>query len=192
MTFVQAYKQAMELSEAIPSVIPDSGDLHQKFHMLDTIYRYFYGGFLQVFHWMLGWKHLNGSDVTKTCQNCRKLAILVYEEVDRIMREAHATEWLEEETTILGDTTTTDEIEVAIKLSEAYPIFITREIKTLRDWRRRWLCNFILLMRKYLFFSESERVGDAPMQELITSQFLSAFHGAKKFKVVGVLLRLME
>ena len=84
-TYQSAYLQAMELVKLIPQVVPVGGDLHLRFHLLDAIYRLFYGGFLQPLQWILGWKHVNGKDVSKTFQKCDEMAGIVYDGVDRVM-----------------------------------------------------------------------------------------------------------
>jgi hypothetical protein len=55
-TFKGAYLQAMLMKKLVKRIVPISGDLHIRFHLLDTVYRLFYGGFLQAVQWQLGWK----------------------------------------------------------------------------------------------------------------------------------------
>jgi hypothetical protein len=72
-TFRSAYFQAMIMKKLLSQLVPISGDLHLRFQMLDAIYRLFYGGFLQVIQWKLGWKHISGRDVAQSYQNCHKI-----------------------------------------------------------------------------------------------------------------------
>ena len=46
-SFRAAYKQAISINQVLHRVVPINGDLHVRFHMLDSIFRLFYGGFLQ-------------------------------------------------------------------------------------------------------------------------------------------------
>ena len=84
-SFQEAYLQSLVLQKALTRMVPIPGDLHGRFHMLDAIYRIFYGCFLQPIQTMLGWKKLNGTDVIQTYDQCHRLADLVYVEVSRVL-----------------------------------------------------------------------------------------------------------
>ena len=66
VSFRQAYRQAIALATVIHRVVPITGDLHVRFHMLESIYRLFYGGFLQCFQHRLKWKRLDPVDVSNS------------------------------------------------------------------------------------------------------------------------------
>ena len=93
-----AYRQAMTISQVVHRVVPINGDLHVRFHMLDAIYRLFYGGFLQCMQVRLKWKRLNASDVSKSYRLAHRLAMLVFEEVDRIVLDIFVYRTVSEET----------------------------------------------------------------------------------------------
>jgi hypothetical protein len=79
-SFRKAFQQSLVFNDVIERVVPINGDLHSRFHTLDTLYRLFYGGFLQPIQQHLPWKKICGTDVTKLYEQCHLLIMTVYEE----------------------------------------------------------------------------------------------------------------
>jgi hypothetical protein len=192
-TFQEAYLQAIELRRVIPQIIPVGGDLHFRFAMLDTVVRLYRGKFLQPIQSKLGWKKLDLVDVTKTFQQAHELVMLVYDETDRIMRDVFIADYIlrgldEGEVDQLVEA----EEDLALRISSQYREFLSKEMRDSTDWRRRFIANFVLLMRKYDMFCQSERLGDSIVQEHLTSAFLPAFKITGKKNYVSTYLRVME
>ena len=132
-------------------------------------------------------------DVTKTFQNCERLALLVYHETDRIMRNVFLVEHylpsLAEETL---DILVHDESSLALSIAEEYSVFLENEVKTSTDWVCRYIANYIILTRKYDLFQIAEKHGDAPMLEKHTSELLPAFKMTGKTNYLQTNTRLLE
>jgi hypothetical protein len=187
VSFSKAYTQSVILSKAFRQVITNGGELHLAFHMLDGVQRIHAGGFLQVFQWILGWKHVNLTDCCKTYQQCKELAMLVYTEVDRIMRDTYIHSLSLHST----DNDSNFDATFLSQVCRGYRSFLAKGVHS-SDWVRRYISNFLLVMRRFILFGQAQRTGDAPMMELLTSEFLPVFAITKKLNMVRTLTRIME
>ena len=84
--FKDTHKATEMIKNALGQVIHISGDLHSgQFHFLAAIYSLFYGSMIQFFQLLLGWKQIRGTDVTKCYQQATGLALMVAEELDKML-----------------------------------------------------------------------------------------------------------
>ena len=68
----------MLFSAALEQVVIGNRDLHADgFSCLGTIFTAYYGGFLQVFQYDIGWKRINGLDIAKLFQYSEHLVQVV-------------------------------------------------------------------------------------------------------------------
>ena len=190
-SFRQAYRQAMAITQVIHRVVPINGDLHVRFHMLDAVYRLFYGGFLQPIQYRLQWKRLYAQDVSKSYQLAHRLAVMVFDEVDRIMIDVFVTSTMTLEKT--------DEIlhfqggeGLAVHIAEQYMVYLQRQVKECKDWLHRYLSNYLLIMCKYLAFLEAEQIGDAVTMEAVVIEYLPILYATGKDNSFNTQVRLVE
>ena len=186
-----AYRQAMTISQVVHRVVSINGDLHVRFHMLDAIYRLFYGGFLQCMQVRLKWKRVNASDVSKTYRLAHRLAMLVFEEVDRIVLDIFVYRTVSEEM-VDGYLHHGQDEELAIFLAKGYRAYLERQVRESKDWLHRYVCNYLLIVRKYSTFLEAEQRGDALTMESVVVEFLPVFYITKKSNSFNTQLRLIE
>lgn len=193
-TFRSAYWQSLVLKKVLQRVIPVSGDLHVQFHMLDCVYRLYYGGFLQPIQHKLGWKHINGKDAAKTYQNSHRLALLAYQECDRILHDVYVLDFIKklDFRSQLWHLWNGDEEVLSVWLAEGYPKWLVKEHFGSKDWLRRYICGFLIIMRKYLMFKESERASCTMSQEAITSWFIPVFEITGKHNSKNTAMKVME
>jgi hypothetical protein len=193
-TFKGAYIQAMLMKKLLPRIVPISGDLHLRFHQLDTTFRLAYGGFLQPIQWKLGWKKVCGTNVPDSYQNCHELAMLTYEEADRIMRDVHTIKFIANISFRSLDWISIlhDKEKLALRLAQTYESFLVGCVRNSKDWVRRYICNYLLIMRKYCLFKEAERSGDSPLQDYITSKFFPYYQMLGKTNSKNTLIKVME
>ena len=192
VSFRQAYRQAMAISRVIHRVVPITGDLHVRFHMLESIYRLFYGGFLQCFQHRLKWKRLDPIDVSNSYRLCHRLVALVYEETERLMFDVfvcNAVKKVKIEDLLKGSNGGED---LAVYLAKTYLAFLNREVRESPHWLRRYLCNFLLITKKYMRFLEAEQHGDAISMEAMVVEYLPYFYATNKRNSFNTQLRLME
>ena len=191
MSFRQAYKQAMYIAKVVHRVVPVNGDLHVRFHMLDSIFRLFYGGFLQCFQHRLKWKRIDGSDVTNTYRMAHRLAILVYEELDRLLLDSFVCHSLSSEKVeeYLSNKQPDD---LAVFIAKEYVAFIRRQVRESKDWLQRFLCNYLIIVRMYMSFLQAEQEGDAIAMESVAVEYLPIFHATGKTNSFNTQMRLME
>ena len=190
-SFRTAYRQAITISQVLHRVVPINGDLHVRFHMLDAIYRLFYGGFLQCMQHRLKWKRIDGGDVSKSYRLAHRLAILVYEEVDRIMLDVFILRCVSEEKVDEYVHHNKQEL-LAVYLAKEYLLYLNKQVRESRDWLHRYLCNFLLIVRKYMTFLQGEQQGDALAMESAVVEYLPIFYATKKTNSFNTQLRLME
>ena len=190
-SFKSAYRQAITISQVVHRVVPINGDLHVRFHMLDAIYRLFYGGFLQCMQYRLKWKRLDASDVSNSYRLAHRLAVLVFDEVDRIVMDIFLLRCVSEEKV--------DALlhfeggqHLAVYLAKEYNAYINRQVRESRDWVHRFLCNFLVIVHKYLLFLEAEQQGDALTMESVLVEYMPVFYITKKTNSFNTQLRLME
>ena len=190
-SFRQAYRQAMAISRVIHRVVPINGDLHVRFHMLEAIYRLFYGGFLQCVQHRLKWKRLDPYEVSKSYRLCHRLVVLVYEELERMMLDVFILETVKEEQ---ADRFVhrQEEEDLAVFIANKYMSFLNEQAKESKDWLRRFLCNFLLIVKKYLAFLQAEQSGDAVSMEALVIDYLPIFFVTKKSNSFSIQLRLIE
>jgi hypothetical protein len=82
INFRQQHKESSTFAKALDQLVPVVGDLHGRgFHFLGAIYSLFYGAFMQLMQFTMGWKH-KGSDVIKMYQQSASLATLLLGEVE--------------------------------------------------------------------------------------------------------------
>jgi hypothetical protein len=122
-----------------------------------------------------------------------ELATLIYEESDRLMRDVFVEQlFRKEKQTWESNWDLLDQTKFVHWLCREYRVFLRTSVENSTDWLRRYIANFILLMDKYYLFCEAERSGDAPMMELITTEFLPVFQVTKKTTMIRTLTRIME
>ena len=191
VSFRHAYRQAMNIAQVVHRLVPINGDLHVRFHMLDVVYRLFYGGFLQVMQWRLQWKRLDPYDVSNSYRLCHRLAVVVYEEVQRIMLDLYLLKKMTmsrfDEMMHFGGAEA-----VAVYIAKDYLDYLNRQVRESKDWLLRFLCNFLLLMRKYLTFLEAEQQGDSVTMEAVIVEYLPFWFITKKKVSFNNQLRLIE
>ena len=191
MSFWNAYRQAMSIKMVLHRVVPITGDLHVRFHMLESIYRLFHGGFLQCLQYRLKWKRLDAVDVSNSYRLSHRLVILVFEELDRLMLDTYVCNHLSEQK-MKGFLDKGEVEELAVFISKDYLGFLNRQVRESRYWLRRFLCNYLLMVRKYVMFLEAEQHGDAVAMESMVVEFLPYFYIAGKTTSFNIQLRLME
>ena len=191
MSFCNAYRQAMAITQVLHRIVPINGDLHVRFHMLDSVYRLFYGGFLQCFQHRLKWKRLDAQDVSHSYRLAHRLAVIVFEELDRLMVDI-----------FINRAMTFGKIErilksqgpdgLAIFVANDYVAYLHRQVRETKDWLHRYLCNYLVVMRKYLAFCKAEQEGDAVTMEAVVVDYLPVLYATKKHKSFATQLRLIE
>lgn len=202
-TFKGTYTHAMKLCKLLPRMIPINGDLHIRFHLLDAIYRLYSGGFLQAFQTKLGWKHINGRDAPKTYQNCHQLAILVYQEADRLLRDTFlhdfycSTDFRSQIYQIIFGNKRSKSVEgkqefVGLFLSNRYSMWLLDQWKESTDWVRRFVCGYVVCMTYYVMYKEAERTSDSPSLEQILSWFFPLFEITGKKNSKNTNMKVME
>ena len=93
LSFRELYRECVVLATALERVIIGNGHLHAGgFSCLGTIFTAYYGGFLQVFQYAMGWKRINGLDIEKYFQYGEHLVQVVSNDVDRNLHYLHITE----------------------------------------------------------------------------------------------------
>ena len=192
VSFRQAYRQAIALATVIHRVVPITGDLHVRFHMLESIYRLFYGGFLQCFQHRLKWKRLDPVDVSNSYRLCHRLVALVYEELERLMLDVFISECIKSEKLhdiLQGDNGAEA---LAVHIAKTYLAFLSREVRESAYWLRRYLFNFLLVTKKYMRFLEAEQHGDAIAMEAMVVGYLPYFYITKKRNSFNTQIRLMD
>ena len=99
LSFRELYRESVVLARAQERVVIGNGDLHAGgFSCLGTIFTAYYGGFLQVFQYAMGWKRINGLDIAKSFQYGEHLVQVVSNEVDRNLHYMHITEIYKDDT----------------------------------------------------------------------------------------------
>ena len=190
-TFRAAYKQAMAITHVLHRVVPINGDLHVRFHMLDSIFRLFYGGFLQCVQHRLKWKRIDGNDVAQTYRQAHRLAVIVFEELDRLMIDAFLIRCFTQDRVDSFIDRGREEA-LATTIAKEYIQFLSRQVRESKDWLTVFSCNFLLIMRKYLMFHEAEQQGDSITMESMVIEFLPVFYIAKKSNSFNTQLRIIE
>ena len=84
--FKENFKATDMICKVLGQVIHVTGDLHGRpFHFLTAIYLLFYGAFIQFIQILLGWKCIQGSNVTKCYQQAAGLVLMGANEVEKIL-----------------------------------------------------------------------------------------------------------
>ena len=190
-TFRAAYKQAMAITHVLHRVVPINGDLHVRFHMLDSIFRLFYGGLLQCVQHRLKWKRIDGNDVAQTYRQAHRLAVIVFEELDRLMIDAFLIRCFTQDRVDSFIDRGREEA-LATTIAKEYIQFLSRQVRESKDWLTVFSCNFLLIMRKYLMFHEAEQQGNSITMESIVIEFLPVFYIAKKSNSFNTQLRIIQ
>ena len=142
---------------------------------------------------MLGWKKINADKVAESYQQCRELALIVYEETDRIMRDcfchAFMETFTEDEWTLLLKVKPD---ETCVRICQEYSNFLFEAASSSPDAQHRFLSNYLLIMRKYILYCQSEKEGDAVMMEYIMFKLLPAFRFAGKTNIFSTTVKVME
>ena len=66
------------IDKALSRVVDVPGNLNGQFHLLSTVFKFYYGYMLQAFQTALGWKKIQGNKISKTYQQACMLAIQVH------------------------------------------------------------------------------------------------------------------
>ena len=82
--------------------------------------------------------------------------------------------------------------ELAMYLAEEYLEYLKRQIQDSVDWLHRYLCNYLLVVRKYMAFLQAEQQGDALAMEAKVVEFLPIFYATNKSNSFNSQVRLME
>jgi hypothetical protein len=169
-SFKDAYRQSLVLNQALSRVVPAPGDLHTRSHQLDSIYRMFWGGFLQPICWKLGRKKVKGTDVTASYSQCHMLAELTYRCLYRISMDVYVHEAFNIDTVSRQSADS-----FAIDMAKGFHVFVENEVANSSDWVLRYVGQFLLRTSDYLLMCQSERLGDSILVEHCYSRFLSVF-----------------
>ena len=132
LSFREFYRESGVLSAALERVVIGNGDLHAGgFSCLGTIFTAYYGGFLQVFQYAMGWKRINGLDIAKSFQYGEHLVQVVSNEVERNLHYLHVNE-ISKDITVkaLLDDLSDKPVELAEYLAKSYVLFIKNKLST--------------------------------------------------------------
>lgn len=134
-------------------------------------------------------------------RECRRTSVtllivtnFVYEEANRLLRDVF-TIWFYANL----DFRSTDCIlydqnpeALALRLARGYDNWLVHSVKNSTDWLRRFMCNYVLIMRQYCLFKEAERAGDSPLQDFINTRFFPYYQMLGKTNSKRTLIRVME
>ena len=132
LSFREFYSESGVLSAALEQVVIENSDLHAGgFSCLGTIFTAYYGGFLQLFQYTMGWKRINGLDITKSFQYGEHLVQVVSNEVERNLHYLHVNE-ISKDITVkaLLDDLSDKPVELAEYLAKSYVLFIKNKLST--------------------------------------------------------------
>ena len=173
LSFREFYKESVVLSKALERVVIGNGDLHAGgFSCLGTIFSAYYGGFLQVFQYALGWKRINGLDIAKSFQYGEHLVEVVSNEVDRNLHYLHISEISKDDNVKLLLNELADKpVELSEYLVKSYVLFLKNKLATSTDEVLKLVINFSMMAVKYTTLRNAVRKGDSVTVEAVYSYF---------------------
>ena len=185
------YDQQAILGKAMEQVFMIPGDLHAGcFHTIGPVYKLFYGGFLQVFQTVLGWKKINARKVECTYQQCAFLLSIVLGECERQLYDMFAFTFSELQKAQFRSFANTED--AAQYFGTEFVKWIDNKIETTSDGVFRFVLQFVKVGRCYESFRKTTSKGDEIGLEYQYIQFLPIWAVLNKSTSVELALCQIE
>lgn len=188
-SFTQNYEQAKVFEKAFERIIEVNGQLHMAFHMLQSIFIVF-STLIKWFVKIVKWKRINIGKVSHNFRLCRRLAFLVQEEIERYVWDLFLSE---NSNTIQAILNNTDDVPtIMVNTTKHFIEWVQKEAGNTNDDRRKYLLNYIIIMRIFSKYWQSIRCGDRVTQEYCVLKWLPVFYLLKKRNYVEMVLCAIE
>ena len=170
MSFTEEFKQAVEFQKVFGRVIELSGPLHMSFHMLQCVYN-LYGGLLRSAQKCLDWKKIKPAKVSDNYRLCCSLAMLVYEELTRLLLFQYMNVCPEE----MIENERNGEGIGAISMAQGFLMYVNDKADSSTDKSFVYVCRYWLLMNTFRLYYDSQKNGDFILMEEIEDDFCGVF-----------------
>ena len=150
--FQKNFQETDMIQKALGQVIHITGDLHGgRFHFLATIYSLFYQSFIQFIQILLGWKQIQGSNVTK-CYQAAGLVLMAGDKVKKLLVTTYLHEVLYTNLKARDRLCRKRNSKEYGLIAKGYQKWLKTKQRTTTDKVLRLLVNFVLLADKFREF----------------------------------------
>ena len=179
-SYKKTFEQSLIFQKALNRVVEISGPLHIAFHMLQSIF-VIYKDMMKWTQRVIEWKKINVNKVSDSFDTCRRLAMMLLEELERLSVDLfiHKT----------AEKSFSDEYK-SIDLGREYISFIHDHCSS--DHRRKYMFGYIIMATEFRKYWTAVRCGDRVVMEDIQNKWIGVHLLSGKHKCVENYLTSME
>ena len=184
-SYSNVFKQSIIFQKALTRVVDISGPLHIAFHMLQSIfiiYKYMMKWTQQV----VNWKKLNVNKVSESFDTCRRLCMLMLDEIERLVVDL----FLDENEELITKMVDSNRNNIGLHVARMYNQYINGMKST--DDRRLYLFGFIIMATQFRNYWMATRRGDRVIMEAIQNKWIGVHLMSGKHKCVENYLNAID
>ena len=179
-SYHKTFEQSLVFQKSLNRVVQISGPLHIVFHMLQLMF-IVYKDMIKWARRVIEWKKVNVNKVSDSFDTCRRLAMILLEELERLSIDM----FIESK-----EGASFDESFKSVDISQQYIKFLYTNKST--DNRRKYMLGYINMATEFRKYWIACRCGDRVVMESIQNKWIGVHLLSGKHKCVENYLTAME
>ena len=184
-SYINVFKQSIIFQKALTRVVDISGPLHIAFHMLQSIF-IIYKDIMKWTQQVVNWKKLNVNKVSESFDTCRRLCMLMLDEVERLAVDL----FLDENEVLISKIVESDRNNVGLHIARMYNQYINGMKST--DDRRLQFFGFIIMTTQFRNYWMATKRGDRVIIEAIQNKWIGVHLMSGMHKCVENYLNVID